>query len=110
MNNNLISIIGRENLTKKYYNTACLRVNEGNDFLSVYNELIEFAKQTNTEEGCIEFFVAPSSIENKEVMLWEVWEDAKYFDLHMNAKHTQDILSKNLISLKWSNSADMKSL
>lgn len=110
MNNNLINSIGSNNLNKKYYNTACLRVTDGNEFTSVYKELIGFVKATITEEGCIEFFVAPSSIENKEFMLWEIWEDSKYLDSHMQASHTQTILSKNLVSLLWSHSADMKSL
>lgn len=108
MKNNLIYRIGKEELKKKYYNTACLRVNDGNDFIKTYDELLAFSEKTIEEEGCIEFFVAPSSIENKEFMLWEVWENSSFLDDHMQAEHTQSILSKNLITLLWSNSADMK--
>lgn len=110
MNNNLIYKIGKKELYRRYYNTACLQVTEGNDFKKVYNELIIFAEKTILEKGCIEFFVAPSSIENKEFMLWEVWEDPSFLNKHMQAKHTKEVLSKNLITLLWSNSANMKEI
>lgn len=104
MNDKLINRIEKKGQKKLYYNTACLIVTQGNEFNKVYGELLDFVKCTIKEEGCIEFFAAPSSIDKKEIMLWEVWENEEYLQIHMNAEHTKNILGKNLVQLKWSES------
>lgn len=107
MSNKLVERIGATNQTGLFYNTACLKVTSGNDFDLVYGELLAFVKETIKEKGCIEFFAAPSNIEEKEIMLWEVWENEENMQSHMSEPHTQKILAKNLVELKWSQSADL---
>lgn len=107
MNDKLINRIENNNQKGLFYNTACLKVTAGNDFNAVYAELLQFVKQTTKENGCIEFFAAPSNLEEGEIMLWEVWEKEANMQNHMNEEHTKNILAKNLIELKWSNSANM---
>ena len=102
MSNTLVERIEATHQTDLFYNTACLKVTSGNDFVSVYNELLAFAKETIKEKGCIEFFAAPSNIEEKEIMLWEVWENEENMQNHMSEPHPQKILAKNLVELKWS--------
>lgn len=104
MENNLINEIENNNLKNLYYNTGCLKVTDGNNYIEVYNEILQFVKQTVKESGCIEFFAAPGNLESKEIILWEVWENEEALQNHMNEKYTKELLSKNLIELKWNTS------
>ncbi|MEG2254257.1 MAG: antibiotic biosynthesis monooxygenase [Vagococcus sp.] len=83
------------------YNTACLHVTEGNQFEAVYKEMMAFVERTTIENGCIEFFIVPGDIEQKEIFLWEVWENKSAFDNHMTEEHTATFLGKGLIELQW---------
>lgn len=104
MKNNLIDKIVTNNLKNLYYNTACLKVTDGNNYIEVYNEVLEFVKQTVKESGCIEFFAVPGNLELKEILLWEIWKNEEALQDHMNEKYTKELLSKNLIELKWNTS------
>lgn len=107
MNNELVNRIENGNLQGLFYNTACLKVNPGNDFNTVYQEFLQFAKQTVVENGCIEFFTAPGDLTEGEIMLWEVWENEASMNNHMDEPHTKDLLAKNLITFQWAKSADL---
>ncbi|OEG16956.1 hypothetical protein BCR25_04460 [Enterococcus termitis] len=85
------------------YNTACLSVTTGDDYMDVYQQLLRFVAETAKEEGSVEFFVVPSNPDKGEFMLWEVWENESALDTHMTMNYTQEILGKNIITLKWNN-------
>ncbi len=104
MNNKLVNRM--ENLPQDsyFYNTACLKITDGNSFAQVYAELTAFVKETVNEDGCIEFFAAPASVDQGEIMLWEVWEKEADMQKHMEQGHTQNLLAKNLLTLLWSKS------
>lgn len=100
-NGKLINRIDRNKVDSLVYNTACLKVTDGNDFNTVYQQLLDFVSETVKEKDCIEFFVSPSNVEKNEFMLWEVWGNTEAFNSHMEQEHTKALLSKNIIELKW---------
>lgn len=101
MSQPLINRIDAATRKSLVYNTACLKMTEGNDYEAVYQELLDFVSKTVKEEGCIEFFAVPSSVEKKEFMLWEVWQTKEAFHAHMEEDYTKAILAKKRIELKW---------
>lgn len=101
MNQQLINRVKDSKEKKLVYNTACLKMTEGNDYNTVYQELLLFVSKTVKESDCIEFFVTPSNLEKKEFMLWEVWGTSEAFGKHMEMTYTKEILAKNIIELKW---------
>lgn len=101
MKQHLISRIEHDKEKKLVYNTACLKVTDGNNYSDVYQQLLMFVSETVEESDCIEFFVVPSNVDKKEFMLWEVWGTSKAFNNHMSMPYTKKILAKNIIELKW---------
>ena len=101
MNQQLINRVKNKKENKLVYNTACLKMTEGNDYNSVYQQLLLFVEKTVSESDCIEFFVTPSNLDKKEFMLWEVWGTPEAFRKHMEMTYTKEILAENVIELKW---------
>ncbi|MGL4382170.1 MAG: putative quinol monooxygenase [Bacilli bacterium] len=101
MNSKLIDRVASLNAKELYYNTASLQVTKDNDYSDVYNKFLGFVSETIKEDGCIEFFVAPSNLEKNEVMLWEVWKSEKDYQDHLEAQHTKEFLELGLVELLW---------
>ncbi len=61
--------------------------------------LIEFAKKTKTEPGCISFEFYQYKQNEKKIILLESFQDNKAMQEHLNTEHTQTFFTKNTVSV-----------
>lgn len=64
----------------------------------VYEEALKTARElieiTRTENGCIQYNMVQSNENEKELMIFECWEDQSVLDIHSESEHFKRLVPK----------------